>query len=654
MRLFLISFLFFSTLFAECWTLQDMMRVGDVENVLVSPDGKRVLYTVKQAVMEEKKSEWKNPLYVTTTLGENTRIFTREESVVEAPTWSPDGKWIAYILQQEEKDSVWLLPADGGESKMLFENKNTILFLEFSPDGSKLALLMKDPKTEEEEKKKEHKLDVFVADENLKSSHLWIYDLKKNALTRYTEGSFHISSPFSAPSLSFSPDGKEIVFSKMPSPDLNDWKKAEIWRINLETKEMKKVAGSAFGAIPIYSPDGKWIAYSRYEMPVRWEYISDVVVVRADGGEAKVLAETFNRDSSVRGEIIGWSSKSDAVFVSETNHTKTTIYKLGLDGSCQILDFGNRFIPQITLNKTNEIFGFISESTVVPKEAFVRNVNQATITQVSHVNEKLPLERVAKTEVIEYSSKDGQKIEALLTYPQNYQKGKSYPLLLIIHGGPTSLYQENFIGGPSPYPIATFASDGYAILRCNIRGSTGYGKEFRIAIVQEWGGIDYIDLMSGVDHLIKQGIANPHCLGVMGWSYGGYMTAWILTQTHRFKAASVGAGVIDLPSMSGTSDITSFLPDHFQAELWDDYDFYLNHSAIRHVKNIKTPTLIQHGRGDERVPLSQSYMLYNALKRLGVPTKLVIYPRSGHAIKEPKFILDAAERNVAWFQKYIE
>ena len=215
-------------------------------------------------------------------------------------------------------------------------------------------------------------------------------------------------------------------------------------------------------------------------------------------------------------------------------------------------------------------------------------------------------------------------------------------------------FTQSFDGTPNQYPVAVFAEKGYAVLRPNPRGSSGYGKKFRYANYNDWGGGDFRDLMSGVDHCIELGIADRDRLGVMGWSYGGYMTSWTITQTKRFRAASVGAGVTNLMSFNGTADIPGFLPDYFGGEFWDGLEPYRAHSAMFHVKGVDTPTLIQHGERDERVPLSQGQELYNALKRQKCPTKMIIYPRTPHGIEEPRLLLDCMTRNIEWFEQYLK
>jgi dipeptidyl aminopeptidase/acylaminoacyl peptidase len=310
------------------------------------------------------------------------------------------------------------------------------------------------------------------------------------------------------------------------------------------------------------------------------------------------------------------------------------------------------------------VLGFGYQAADQPAEAFLARLDRPDPVQISRTHKDLPSLPLGRTETVRWRSHDGHKIEGLLTYPVGYQGGKHYPLLLVIHGGPAGVFTRTFIASPvvstsgsrqsySAYPLAALAANGYAVLRCNVRGSSGYGKEFRHANRGDWGGGDYEDLMTGVDHVIAQGIADPDRLGVMGWSYGGFMTTWVIGHTARFKAASVGAGVTDLISFSGTSDIASYLPSYFGGEPWDRPDAYRAQSPIAHVQGVKTPTLIQHGTNDERVPIGQGYELYNALKRQGCPVKMVVYPRADHAIHEPKLLLDAMRRNLEWFSRYV-
>ena len=243
---------------------------------------------------------------------------------------------------------------------------------------------------------------------------------------------------------------------------------------------------------------------------------------------------------------------------------------------------------------------------------------------------------MGRTEVLTWTSKDGMEIEGLLTYPVNYQPGRAYPLILNIHGGPAGVYGQGFTGNPSIYMLQYFAQKGYAIIRGNPRGSNGYGKEFRYANYKDWGFGDYEDIMAGVDKVIDMGIGHPDSLCVMGWSYGGYMTSFLVTKTNRFKAASMGAGLPNLISMVSTTDIPDYLVAHFGGEYWEDYETYEKHSAIYRIKNVTTPTQVIHGANDLRVPFTQGQEFYVSLLRLGVPTEMIVYPRTPHGPREPK------------------
>jgi dipeptidyl aminopeptidase/acylaminoacyl peptidase len=247
----------------------------------------------------------------------------------------------------------------------------------------------------------------------------------------------------------------------------------------------------------------------------------------------------------------------------------------------------------------------------------------------------------------------GMEMEGLLVKPAGVQPGKKVPLLTIVHGGPAGSFADNFSVRRGAYPIQLFAQIGFAVFTPNPRGSGAYGEEFRAANVRDWGEKDYEDIMSGIDALVAQGVADPNRLGIMGWSYGGFMTSRVITKTKRFAAASVGAGVTDTFSFVGTTDIPPFLRSYFGAWPWEDSAMYASHTAIFNVKGVTTPTLIQHGESDARVPISQGWELYVALKEQKVPVEFVTYPRQGHGFVEPKLIRDAMRRNIDWFSRWI-
>jgi dipeptidyl aminopeptidase/acylaminoacyl peptidase len=305
------------------------------------------------------------------------------------------------------------------------------------------------------------------------------------------------------------------------------------------------------------------------------------------------------------------------------------------------------------LNETRTVVGFAAQASDRPPEAYILRLRRGKPLAVSHVNAEIPKRPLGRTEVIHWKGPGNLDIEGLLTYPVDYQVGKRYPLIAISHGGPPSNFSQSFIAAAAHYPIAALASRGYAVLRSNVRGSTGYGKAFRYANYGDWGGGDFHDMMAGLDKVVEMGVADPARLGVAGWSYGGYMTAWAITQTHRFKAASIGAPVTDLASMNGTADMWTFVPDYMHAESWENPEIYVRHSPLYNAKGVTTPALIQQGSDDTVVPLGQGEEFYNALQAQGVPVRMVIYPRSGHSPVESKILRHIMQDNLDWFDKYL-
>ena len=289
--------------------------------------------------------------------------------------------------------------------------------------------------------------------------------------------------------------------------------------------------------------------------------------------------------------------------------------------------YSNGVISSVVKSKFSEKIVLCYENLNTPVEVYISETNKPSFEKISDIN-NLKYPKLSKTEIISWKSYDGKEIEGILTYPKNYKKGSKYPVILQIHGGPAGVFSERFNGRPGIYMTEYFSEKGYITIKPNPRGSTGYGKEFRYANYKDWGYGDYEDVVSGVDKVIEMGIGDPDRQFVMGWSYGGYLTSFIVTKTNRFKAASMGAGLPNLISMVTTTDIQDYLVAHMGAEFWEDYDTYEKHSAIYQIKNTKTPTQIIHGSNDLRVPFTQGQEFYRALDRLGVDTEMVVYPLS--------------------------
>ncbi len=403
-----------------------------------------------------------------------------------------------------------------------------------------------------------------------------------------------------------------------------------------------------------YSPDGKWISATASDLPVRWAQHYTIRVYPAGGGEPRVFANSHDSQPSV----IGWTPDGAKIMFYEAKGTGTALCEVDVaTGKVSQIDYQEAVIGAISMTPVGSTYAvaFVQQNAATPPEVYAGiKGNSGGMIRISNANSEVAKMPVGKTEVIKWKSTDGRDIEGLLTYPVGYVAGTKVPLILNIHGGPAGVFQQSYIGGRGSYPIATFASRGYAVLRPNPRGSSGYGTEFRRANTKDWGNGDYNDVMTGVDKVIAMGVADPNRLGVMGWSYGGYLTSTIITKTKRFKAASAGAPVTNLMSFNGTADIPSFVPDYFGGQAWENPEIYAKHSAMFNIKNATTPTLIQHGEADVRVPISQGYELYHALKAQGVPTRMIVLPRMPHGPNEPKMQVAAMQSNLDWFDKYLK
>jgi len=627
----------------KTWTPELQMKVRQVQDVRPAPGGGRAAFTVREAVMTAEKSEFVTQIWLGDAAGSRQLTFGEKSS--SQPRWSPDGKRLAFSSARSGKTQLYLLPMDGGEAEVLTETKGEIATFAWSPDGTRLAFTMVDPKTEEEEKGIKGKDDARWAFEKPAQRRLWVVPIAKDGngkreARKLTELDRTVNE------FDWSPDSKAIVFSHVKSPSANDWPSADLSVVEVATGQVRVLAATAAAeADPHYSADGTSIGFVESSNPPRWAFHSRLALIPAAGGVSRALPETFDGQPG----LIGWSADGQLLY-SETKGTVTSLARQNpADGRITAIPLGQKVAASFVPDASSRFLGITLQSTERPVEAFILDLASAKTIQVSDVNGALAAIPAPRTEVIRWTGAKGQEIEGLLTYPAVYAAGSKVPLVLNIHGGPTGVFIQSFTGAPGIYPIASFAAKGIAVLRPNPRGSSGYGWTFRAANHADWGGADYVDLMKGVDKAIELGVADPARLGVMGWSYGGFMTSWIITQTQRFKAASVGAAVTNLESFNGTADIPDFIPDYFDGQAWENPTAYRTHGAMTAVKHVKTPALIQHNEGDLRVPIGQGYEFFNALRHLGVESRMLVFPRQAHGPTEPKATLKTMQTNLDWF-----
>ncbi len=402
---------------------------------------------------------------------------------------------------------------------------------------------------------------------------------------------------------------------------------------------------------PRYSPDGQTVAFISMGGERAWEGLGDVFTVSAEGGDPTALARTPNRFIGGYGfATVDWTAGGESVLVEDAAGTSTHVYAVGEDSARQVPP-GGRVYDDVSYSQSADRLALTYENSRAPEEVYVGPRRSFERRRLTTVNADVPKPEMGRTERVTWTGPEGQEIEGLLTYPVGYD-GSRVPLVLRVHGGPAAAHSRSFTGG-GPVPAQMFAQRGYATLRPNPRGSDGYGRSFREAVLENWGPGPFRDLMAGVDTAVEMGVAHPDSLAIMGASYGGYMTAYAVTQTDRFEAANMGMGVSNLISHVGTTDTPLFNVAQMGGEFWNRQETYEANSPIYHVKSASTPTQIFHGAEDERVHPTQGREFYRALKRQGVPTEFVLYPRMGHGFSEPKLSMDLAPRMLDWFNGHL-
>lgn len=637
------------------WTPELMLKVRRLGSVRPSPDGRQVAYTVTVAVMTPERSENITRIFLSTVDGEKVRSLTREERSASDPQWSPDGSGLAFIYARQ----LFLTGLDGKPWEQLTEIRGGVAAYAWSPDGTRIAFTSPEPPSEARLQAIREKDDAYWVDEEVAQHRLYVVSLApgtdgKREARPLTPAEFHVG-----PQLDWAPDGKSIVFARTPTSRPDDGWSSDVVTVEVETGTLREVAATpAIEAEARYSPDGKWIALVVSGEPPRYTQRSRLQLFPAPGMAGDGAPRTLPETPDSRPTLIGWSADGRELYFWEHRGTLVRIYAMAVEtGTVRTVNEGGEYLSGVSLDPSRKWFGCVAEASTQAPEAAISPAAPFRLRRVTRANAHLPALPLGKTEIVRWKSDGEWEIEGLLTYPVGYTPGARVPLLLQIHGGPAGAFGKQYLARPTLYPTAAFAARGFAVLQPNPRGSVGYGAKFQDQNYRDWGGADYRDLMAGVDHLVKQGLADPDRLGIMGWSYGGYLTGWTITQTDRFKAASLGAGVSNLVSQTGTTDIPTQRLGYFGAWPWDDprlAGIYLERSPLLHAAKVKTPTLIQHGELDRRVPITQGYEFYNALKKRGVPVRMLVLPRQAHGPSEPKMLLKVMNTNLAWFEQHLK
>ncbi len=638
-------------------TIDQSLEMKSAFNPKISPDGRRVVYELQSANWEDNSFD--RNLWIADIASGEVRQLTSAKKSSTGANWSPDGKWIAFVSDRPaqisgstaDKKQLYVISADGGEAQQLSKSETDVGGFEWAPDSRRIAFTATDPESKTLKDRKEKYGEYSVVHADYQMAHLWTIDLPDGTTNaapeakRLTEG-----DAFSVGSFSWSPDGTRIAFSAQKDPDLISSFSSDIYILTVADKAVKKIVSTPGpDTNPKWSPDGKKIAYQTAAGSKYYFYTNGrIAVVPAEGGTPEVVTAAFDEDP----DLIDWGP--DGIYFEAVQKTYVHLFRVNpetkvvekLDAPEHAVAFGFSFARDFKhaafrAAMENE-YGEIYAASVAPWKA----------KKLTSLGEQLKPFKLAHREVISWTSADGTKIEGILYTPSDFDAKNKYPLLVVIHGGPTGVDQP-VVGPDRYYPIERFVAKGALVLRPNYRGSAGYGEKFRALNVRNLGVGDYADVISGVDALIAKGSVDKDRVGAMGWSQGGYISAFITASSDRFKAVSVGAGISDWMTYYVNTDITPFTQQYLHGTPWDDPEIYRKTSPISYIAKAKTPTLIQHGENDRRVPIPNAYELRQALEDRGVPVKMVVYKGFGHGINKPKQQRAVMEENEKWFAQYI-
>ena len=642
-------------------TIDQSLEMHTVSSPKISPDGRRVIY--EQSRTDWERNSFETDLWIADVATGEAHRLSMPEGSSRGAQWSPDGKWIAFLSSRpgQMKDSpsgktqLYVMPADGGEAAQVTKMDAGVDGFDWAPDSKHVAIAAEAPETKAMKDRKESFGEYHVIHADYEMAHLWLVELPKTDMAgRVSE----LSEPklltkgdaFSVGDFRFSPDGTRIAFSAAKDPDLISMGSSQIYTVTVADGAVKKITdGDGPNTNPYWSPDGKEIAYVTGNGDKYFFYADHrIAVIPADGGKSRVVTADFDEDP----DLVEWGP--EGIYFGAEQKTKAGIFVADpKTGAVKALEIsGSENAGAASFSKDFKAIAYRGAGTNRYPEIYGASVPVGQAKQLTHAAEQISAYSTSQREVVRWKSGDGTEIEGVLYKPADFDAKKKYPLLVVIHGGPTGV-DTPVIAPDRYYPIEKFVARGALVLRPNYRGSAGYGAKFRALNVRNLGVGDYADVISGVDYLIGEGIVDKDRVGSMGWSEGGYISAFITTSSDRFKAVSVGAGISDWTTYYVNTDITPFTPQYLRATPWDDPEIYAKTSPITYIAKAKTPTLIQHGGADRRVPLPNSFELRQALEDHGVPVKMVVYDGFGHPINKPKQQRAVMEENWNWFAHYI-
>lgn len=674
-------------------TLEEMIGLKRLDSSKISPDGKFVAYRVRQA--NWKDNEFVSQIWLANVVTGARFQLTRGKKSAGQQQWSPDGRWLGFITEREasaielpsaekkeekpddpsakEKPSesggkpaarqIWLISPEGGEAWQLSKSESDIDGFQWSKDSKNIAFIANVPEAKSSKDRKEQFSDYDVYEKDYSQAQLWLLDVSAAVANSLPVSAKRLTSDFTlnVNSFSWSPDSKRIAFSAAKNPLLAFSGEEDIYLLDLAQNDSVKkiVALSGPDRSPIFSPDGRQLAFSTALAQPYYYYANGHIAVV---DIAAVLAKSATTPADVRDLTAKFDEDPDAldwgpegIYFVGLQKTNGHLFRVNPATSeiRRISSPDTFLLEDISLSADFKSAAVITEDATHMAELSVTALEPFVPRKLTDLTSQVKDWKLGSAEVVSWKSHDGATIEGVLHKPSDFDPSRKYPLLVIIHGGPTGISRPNLSPDKYAYPMQIFLSRGALILEPNYRGSAGYGAAFRALNVRNLGVGDMWDVMSGVDSLIAKGMVDPDKMGSMGWSQGGYISAFLTTHTDRFKAISVGAGISDWTTYYVNTDITPFTRQYLHATPWDDPEIYAKTSPITTIKHAKTPTLIQQGSNDKRVPVPDSFELYRGLQDQNVPARLILYNGFGHGVNKPKSQRALLQSNLDWFNLYL-
>ena len=644
-------------------SFEEVLSLKSISNPEISPDGNHIVYESRTVDWQENRYD--TELWLSKAGAEPFQLTNNLEHSSNNPKWSPDGKWIAFLSTSVEKRQIHVIRLAGGESFQVTNTEVNISAFDWSPDGKKIAFLQSEDKSKAEKSRKEKYGGYAVEDQEYSLNQLWLTDfnpalLNQMPLPEQLEDSVYKekiaakilidSVDFTITGFKWSPDGSKIAFQHKPDPLRNTFFKSDISIYDIQSKNHETlVANPSFDGLVDWSPDGKSILYSTdlSDSTSNFYLNRHLYRINLDGSDNHQLAKDFDENIS----RLQWNSAG--IFGIAWQKTKRPTIKINPEtGNTTILDIDLQRIWDLSFSDDAKHMAYAGLDDNNLTEIYKSEYPLKTASKITNSTNQITGWLTAKSEVISWKSEDGTIIEGVLLKPQDYDAKKKYPLMVIIHGGPTGIS----VPQPTPsyvYPVLQWLNKGALVLQPNYRGSAGYGEAFRSLNVKNLGVGDAWDVLSGVKYLEDQGIIDGNKVASMGWSQGGYISAFLTTNSNNFKAISVGAGISNWMTYYVNTDIHPFTRQYLKGTPWSDKAIYDKTSPMTNINKATTPTLIQHGEFDKRVPPANAFELFQGLQDVGVETKLIIYKGFGHGISKPKERLVATWHNWQWFAKYI-